>query len=70
MSTSRSFSPRPVTGLALTNVPGAEVSRMARAPVPLTRPTAGSAAAWEAADARIAAVSARQLSERLRWTIR
>ena len=70
MSTSRSPSARPVTGFALTNVPGAAVSRMTRAPVPLIRPTAGSAAAWEAADARIATVSARQLSERLRETIR
>jgi hypothetical protein len=59
-----------VTGFALTKVPGAAVSRMTRLPVPFVRPTAGSAAAWEAADARIAAVSARQLSERLRWTIR
>jgi hypothetical protein len=70
MSTSRSLSPRPVTGFALTKEPGEAVSRMTRAPVPLTRPTAGSAAAWEAADARIAAVSAIQLSERLSETIR
>ena len=70
MSTSRSPSPRPVTGLALTNVPGAEVSRTTSEPVPLTKPTAGSAAACEAADARIATASARQLSERLRETIR
>ena len=65
MSTSRSPSPRPVTGLALTKEPGAAVSRMTRLPVPLTKPTAGSAAAWEAADARIAAVSARQLERTL-----
>lgn len=70
MSISRSPSPRPVTGLVLTKAPGEEVSRMTRKPVPLIRPTAGSAAAWEAADARIATVSARQLSERLRETIR
>ena len=70
MSTSRSPSPRPVTGFALTNVPGAAVSRMTRLPLPLVRPTAGSVAAWEAADARIATASARQLSERLKWTIR
>jgi hypothetical protein len=70
MSTSRSPAARPVTDFELTNVPGAAVSRITRLPVPLVRPTAGSAAAWEAADARIAAVSARQLSERLRWTIR
>ena len=70
MSTSRSPSARPVTGLALTKAPGEAVSRMTRLPVPVTRPTAGSAAAWEAADARIATVSARQLSERLRKSIR
>jgi hypothetical protein len=58
-----------VTGLALTKEPGEAVSRMTRLPVPLIRPTAGSAAAWEAADARIATVSATQPIERLRMAI-